>query len=468
MYRQLDFSGVRLLVVGDVMLDKYYFGSVNRISPEAPVPVVKVNTTKLTLGGAGNVVSNTSHLGAEVCVVGWCGKDNDADTLKALLKAVNSDFELQERDLPTVTKLRVIGDKQQIVRLDFEEIKPLDGDQLVHAHECILMELQKADAVILSDYGKGMCTPELTKFVIGHSVRAGKPVIVDPKGSDWSKYAGADIVTPNVKELAEVAGIEVENNDEDIELKAKAVLKQYGIKSLVVTRSEKGMSVITEGVVTHIPTEAREVFDVSGAGDTVVAALGVCLGKGFDMIKSVNIANIAAGIVVAKVGTAPVKIDELRNIKEEGSEVLTWDKLDILEDLKTKGKKIVFTNGCFDILHRGHLTYLREARKLGDILVVGLNSDRSVRELKGTNRPVNNENDRAEMLRSLEFVDFVVIFDQDTPFELLSIIKPDVLVKGGDYKPEEIVGRELAGKTIVLNFVDGYSTTSVIEKMKES
>ena len=463
----LDFSSVNVLVVGDVILDKYFFGSVSRISPEAPVPVVKVSNETLTLGGAGNVASNIVHLGAEVDVVGWCGRDDNANTLRSEFDSQKINYTLIDRPYPTVTKLRVIGDKQQICRLDFEEIKMLEGRCFDHVKEAVNQKISSADAVIISDYGKGMASFGICAHVVKKAQEAGVPVIVDPKGDKWQKYAGATMITPNVKELAEVYGEPVKNTDEAVEKAAKSVLARFNVKYLIVTRSEKGMSVISKDGIVHFPTEAREVYDVSGAGDTVVATLASALGRKDSLNDAAILANRAAGIVVSKMGTAPVNIAELTagSLSRKGLVSLEEMK-NIRGDLEKKNKKLVFTNGCFDILHKGHLTYLRRAREMGDALIVGLNADSSVRKLKGESRPVNSEEDRAFMLSSLEFVDYVVIFDEDTPHNLIKELRPDLLIKGGDYKPEEVVGREFAGQTVILDFVDGYSTTKIIDNLK--
>lgn len=459
-----DFTGTKVLVVGDVMLDKYYFGSVRRISPEAPVPVVRVKDTKLTLGGAGNVLSNITHLGAKGVMLSACGRDDNAVTLKGLLGELGAECCFVERELPTVTKLRVIGEKQQVVRLDFEEIVPVSlSDEYKNFIDNAAAE---CGTVVLSDYGKGICTDEVCRYVIEKAAEYGKKVIVDPKGHDWSRYKGADIVTPNVNELAEAAGRIVENADDEITAAAREILAEYGIKCLLVTRSHKGMSIVTPESVKHIPTEAKEVFDVSGAGDTVVATLAVSLAKGYEMEAASCTANKAAGIVVSKIGTAPVYINELNDEGSSHAATSLDAMLRIAENLKRAGKTIVFTNGCFDILHKGHVTYLREAKKLGDVLILGLNTDDSVRRLKGASRPVNSEDDRAEVLCSLESVDYVVKFGEDTPLELISKIRPDILVKGADYKIEDVIGREHAGKTVLISFIDGYSTTSILEKSK--
>ncbi|WP_022849934.1 bifunctional D-glycero-beta-D-manno-heptose-7-phosphate kinase/D-glycero-beta-D-manno-heptose 1-phosphate adenylyltransferase HldE [Limisalsivibrio acetivorans] len=461
-----DFTGVKVLVVGDIMLDRYFFGSVGRISPEAPVPVVKVNSTRDTLGGAGNVVSNIAHLGADAVVLGSCGRDENAEQVRSLLSEIGAECSFIERDFPTVTKLRVVGEKQQIVRLDFEEPAPLQSDDMEEMRRRVDDSIDGCGAVILSDYGKGVCTDEVCRYIIGRSIGLEIPVIIDPKGHDWTRYKGADIVTPNVKELGEVAGRNIPNEDDEIIECAREVIERFGVKSIIVTRSQKGMSIITEESVVHIPTVAKEVYDVSGAGDTVVATLAASLSRGASLEEAAITANKAAGIVVSKMGTVPVKIDELNSLNTRRSYMTLDEFMDELEGLRGRGKKVVFTNGCFDILHKGHVTYLKQAKELGDVLVLGLNSDESVRRLKGESRPVNSEEDRAEVLSALESVDYVVPFGEDTPAEMLSRIKPDFLVKGGDYTPETVVGREYAAKTVIIDFVDGYSTTKIIDKSK--
>ncbi|SNR60774.1 bifunctional D-glycero-beta-D-manno-heptose-7-phosphate kinase/D-glycero-beta-D-manno-heptose 1-phosphate adenylyltransferase HldE [Desulfurobacterium atlanticum] len=469
MFDKLDFSNASVLVLGDLMLDKYYFGNVNRISPEAPVPVVKVNREEYTLGGAGNVVNNIINLKAKAYMIGAVGEDSNKSVIKQLLDEKQVKYHLLERDLPTITKIRVVGEHQQIVRIDFEEIKHLEQEEIERVKEYILTLINKVDCLVISDYGKGMVNFELSQFVINQAREKNLPVIVDPKGNDWSKYKGATIITPNLKELSDLLKIEIRNDDKEIETYGQEVREKYNLKYLLVTRSEKGMSLIAENEVHHIRSEAKEVYDVSGAGDTVVATLATAISAGINISDAIKIANTAAGIVVRKIGTAPITLDELKNALK----VYRNRKLRHLQDLiveiamlREKGKKIVFTNGCFDILHRGHIEYLKKAKELGDVLIVGLNSDDSVKRIKGKDRPINRQEDRAELLASLEFVDYVVIFDEDTPYNLIKEIKPHVLVKGGDYKLEEIVGREFAKKTITLPFIEGYSTTFLIEKMR--
>ena len=464
---QYDFSNARVLIIGDVMLDRYHFGTVARISPEAPVPVVNVKKTTQTLGGAGNVANNIAHLEANGVMIGTCGRDADAASLKKMLDDINISYEFTETDAPTTTKLRVIGEKQQIVRLDFEEIVPVEGDLAEINLKNIEKHLDSCGAVVISDYGKGFCTFEICEEVIRLAEKRKIPVIVDPKGSNWQKYAGATTVTPNVKELSEAVGRFVPNKDEAIVLAAREIIDRIRLDYLVVTRSERGITVVRKNDYLHFPTEAKEVFDVSGAGDTVVASLALCLASGYSLPDAVTTANRAAGIVVAKIGTAPVFLSELNGVTELTSKIMSKDALiSKLEADKALGRKIVFTNGCFDILHKGHVTYLQKAAALGDRLVLGLNSDDSVKRLKGPSRPINSESDRAEVLAALECIDYITVFDEDTPFELIKSVSPDILVKGGDYKPEEVVGREFAKKTVIIDFVHGYSTTSTIEAMK--
>ncbi|TCK58344.1 bifunctional D-glycero-beta-D-manno-heptose-7-phosphate kinase/D-glycero-beta-D-manno-heptose 1-phosphate adenylyltransferase HldE [Seleniivibrio woodruffii] len=462
-----DFKGARILVAGDLMLDRYHFGTVSRISPEAPVPVVNVRKTTQTLGGSGNVANNIAHLGADAMVMGIWGADSDAEILKGMMDNINVGYDMVSTGAPTTTKLRVIGEKQQIVRLDFEEILNLTQSQASEVAAKAKEHIKQCGAVVISDYGKGFCTLNVCEEIIRLAEKQGIPVIVDPKGSDWRKYAGATTVTPNVKELAEAVGRHVPNEDEAVVLAAREIIDRVRLKYLVVTRSEKGITVVDGKDYMHFPTEAREVFDVSGAGDTVVASLALGLAKGFSLREAVMVANRAAGIVVGKIGTAPVLLSELNGVHDVKSKLMPLDKLQAeLEKARLTGKKIVFTNGCFDILHKGHVTYLKKAAELGDILVLGLNSDDSIRRIKGPSRPINSENDRAEVLAALESIGYITIFDEDTPHDLIKAVAPDVLVKGADYKVEEVVGREFAKKTVLIDFVQGYSTTSVINAMK--
>jgi len=464
-----NFSKSSVLVIGDIMLDVYYFGEVTRISPEAPVPIVKIIDKKNTLGGAANTIKNIAGLGAKPYLIGAVGRDSNKNILNNLLDNLNVEAILIERDVPTITKTRIIAENQQILRLDFEEIKEINNNDTTRIKSEIERFIRKAQTVVISDYGKGMCTFELCQYLINRANELKISTIIDPRGSDWSKYKGSTMVTPNMRELSEVVGRNVLNNDKDIENYGLIILNKFDLKYLVVTRSEKGISLISRKEICHFKAKAKEVFDISGAGDAVVGTLSVLLANDFNLKDAVKFANIAAGTVVSKFGTAPITYEEFSDIlnSNDNSKIVSIKTLlKIIDDLRSKGKRIIFTNGCFDILHKGHITYMKEAKKLGGILIVGMNSDNSARRLKGKDRPINNQESRAAVLASLEFVDYVVIFDEDTPFNLIKAIKPDVLVKGGDYKIKEIVGREFAKEVKIIPIVKGYSTSNIIKVIK--
>lgn len=463
-----NFNKSNILIVGDIMLDRYYYGSVSRISPEAPVPVINVKSEIYTMGGAGNVANNIKGLTADCTIIGAAKDDEAGRLLKQMFENINAYSYFIDADMPTISKLRVIGGKQQIARLDFEEIHPFTDDVNSQIKSIYIKEIEKHNVIVISDYGKGMCSEELCPFIIEKANSQNKKVIIDPKGANWEKYNNAFLITPNVKELSEIYGKEIANEDDDIIKYGSIVRKKYNLTYLVVTRSEKGITIIGENYVKTIPTQAMEVFDVSGAGDTVVACIAVFLDLGLDIDNAVYYANLAAGVVVGKLGTAPITLSELTYALNgiHSSKVVSRSSIsDIIKRERSFNKKIVFTNGCFDILHKGHVTYLKKAKSLGDILILGLNSDDSVRRLKGPTRPVNSENDRAVVLEALECIDYIVIFDEDTPLNLIKSIMPDILVKGGDYKVEDVVGREYAGRVEIIDFVQGYSTTSTIEKL---
>jgi len=468
--RNFNFSKGSVLVVGDIMLDVYYFGEVTRISPEAPVPIVKIVNRKNTLGGAANTIKNIASLGAKSYLSGTVGKDNNRKILNSLLGDLNVKAMLIDMDTPTITKTRIISANQQILRLDYEEIKEINNDITKRIKNGIERCIRKIQTVVISDYGKGMCTFELCQYLINRANELKIPIVIDPKGQDWKKYKGGTIITPNIRELSEVVGRDVLNNNKDIENYGLKILDKFDLKYLVVTRSEKGISLISKKEIYHFKAKAKEIFDISGAGDTVVGTLSVLLANDFNLVEAVKYANIAAGIVVSKFGTAPITYEEFLDILNgnDNSKIVSINKLfNIVDDLRLKGKRIVFTNGCFDILHKGHITYMKEAKKLGDILIVGMNSDDSARRLKGKDRPINNQESRAAVLASLEFVDYVITFDGDTPFSLIKYIKPDVLVKGGDYKIEEIVGREFAKEVKIIPIVKDYSTSNIIKAIKD-
>lgn len=469
-------QNLKIAVIGDVMLDRYVYGEVKRISPEAPVPVNHVRRMESVLGGAGNVAANLAGLGAKVFAAGVTGLDEHRASLEAKMAQAGIDYSglFPMPGRRTITKLRVIGARQQMLRLDFEE----PGDLTLEEEQKLLqwLETRLADGlngIVLSDYAKGVCAAHFCQQVIALAHSAQVPVLVDPKGADWRKYTGCDFITPNVKEMCEAGGKTVPNETEPLVELAKKARDTFHIKNVVVTRSEKGVTLLNQNEVITEAATAREVFDVSGAGDTVAAVLLAAAAGGMPLAEALNLSNKAAGIVVSKVGTYPVHRAELlkevlADEERKGQEYrpLTWDETaSLAKTWRAAGEPIVFTNGCFDILHVGHVTYLEQASRLGKHLIVGVNTDASVKRLKGETRPLNGENDRARILAALGCVDAVVLFGEDTPTELIRRIKPDILVKGGDYKPEEVAGREFAGRVEILPFKEGYSTTGVIEKI---
>lgn len=466
-----DFNRAGVLVVGDVMLDRYWYGPTSRISPEAPVPVVKVDNVEERPGGAANVAMNIASLGAGSCLVGLTGIDDAARALDASLSGVNvqCDF-VAVATHPTITKLRVLSRNQQLIRLDFEEgFEGVDPEPL---HERIRRGLPKAGALVLSDYAKGALASVETIIQIARE--AGVPVLVDPKGTDFERYRGATILTPNLSEFESVVGKckdEAEIVERGMELMAK-----FDLSALLVTRSENGMTLLQPGKKPfHLPTQAQEVYDVTGAGDTVIGVLAAALAAGNTLEESCFLANAAAGVVVGKLGTSTVSPVELENAirarPESGFGVMDEAQLkEAVALARRRGEKVVMTNGCFDILHAGHVSYLANARKLGDRLIVAVNSDASTKRLKGESRPINPLINRMIVLGALEAVDWVVPFEEDTPQRVIADVLPDLLVKGGDYKPEEIAGSEEVwangGEVRVLNFEDGISTSNIIKAIK--
>ena len=467
------FDSAQVLVVGDLMLDRYWHGGTSRISPEAPVPVVNVAQTEDRVGGAGNVALNISALGAGASIVGVVGKDEAANALQTRLQSagIYCDCQISESK-PTITKLRVVSRHQQLLRLDFEEA--FDAEDASELPDKAGELLSKVGAVILSDYAKGAL--QEPQKLIQAARAAGVPVLVDPKGSDFFRYRGATLMTPNLSEFEAVVGHCA--NEQELVDKGIALLEELQMDALLVTRSEHGMTLIRSGMPElHLPARAREVFDVTGAGDTVISVLATALAAGNGLPESVAMANIAAGIVVGKLGTATISMPELRRAvqQEQGSErgVVNEEQLLVdLADARAHGEKIVFTNGCFDILHAGHVGYLEQARKQGDRLVLAINSDASVKRLKGEGRPINPVERRMAVLAGLEAVDWVVSFEDDTPERLLELLKPDVLVKGGDYSKEEVVGWEIVesygGRVAALDFLDNCSTTAIVEQIKDT
>ena len=465
------FDQAQVLVVGDVMLDRYYHGNTTRVSPEAPVPVVNVQQIEDRPGGAANVALNIAALGAGSQLAGLVGQDEAADTLSSRLKAANIHCAFKTCDAPTITKLRVISRQQQLLRMDFEQPFSLEDASALNASASELLE--QVAVVILSDYAKGAL--QSPQNLIEAAKRKGIPVLVDPKGTDFEPYRGATLLTPNLSEFEAVVG--ACQSEQDLVAKGLELIALYDLEALLVTRGEQGMSLLRPSMpALHLPARAREVFDVTGAGDTVISVLAASLAAGEDLASSVALANLAAGIVVAKLGTAAISAPELRRAiqGEAGSErgVLSVEQLALaLEDARAHGEKVVFTNGCFDIIHAGHVGYLEQAKALGDRLVVAINSDASVSKLKGPGRPINPENRRMAVLAGLESVDWVTCFDDDTPERLLELFKPNVLVKGGDYDKKGVVGWEIVeaygGEVAVLSFFDDCSTTAIVNKVLE-
>lgn len=468
---------LKIAVIGDLMLDRYYFGEVKRISPEAPVPVNRVHRESMTLGGAGNVANNLAQLGVQVFAAGLVGADSNKEQLLTLMQAQNIDTTglIVSQERPTITKLRVIGGSQQMLRLDFEQAGILSNQEQTELQAWLDKLLaQGLDAVIISDYAKGVCTPELCQYIIKQAHYQKVPVLVDPKGSDWHKYAQADYITPNVKEMGECIGLDLINEDEAIIQAAQEAMSTYAVRNIVVTRSEKGLTYVGRGLVLSDQATAREVFDVSGAGDTMAATFMSAVAGNLVLEDCLQVANLAAGVVVGKVGTQPITRAELleslqlANNNPICAKIASWEQAQLLiKNWQQQGKKVIFTNGCFDILHIGHANYLAQARNLGDKLVVGLNADSSVRALKGATRPLVDEEARAGLLASLACVDMVVLFTEQTPEQLLSVLRPDVLVKGGDYQLEQVLGREYVQEVALLDFTEGYSTSNLVEKISK-
>ncbi len=479
----LRFSEVKVLCIGDVMLDCFISGDVGRISPEGPVPVMCARSEEYFAGGAANVARNISSLGASCTLLGAVGKDNNGSKLLELLNnvhGVSAPFvTLDER--PTTIKTRFLGHGQQMLRVDFEDASPISHEEEDRVISSALSLIASHSVVILSDYAKGLLSERVVKAIIAACRTEGKPVIIDPKTSDFTRYAGSAIVTPNQKETQAVTGL-WPDTDEEAELAGELILSRFDIEAVLITRAEKGMTLVERGHPPfHIRTEAKEVFDVVGAGDTVIATLAVGLGSQTSRADAARIANAAAGIVVGKKGTATVSAAELRDALSHDTssgEVSPSDKLfdrqdvqALAEDWRGDNLKVGFTNGCFDILHVGHIRLLQFARDNCDRLIVGVNADSSVKRLKGPSRPINTELDRAELLGALAFVDAVVVFDEDTPLELIKTIRPNVLVKGADYKIDNIVGADVVmadgGKVVTFEIVPGKSTTATIARSKK-
>ncbi len=465
-----NFADACVLVIGDLMLDRYWFGDAARISPEAPVPIVNIKQIDERPGGAGNVALNISALGAKTTLIGITGTDEAARTLTEQLASAGVSHDIHcLANIPTITKLRVISRHQQLIRMDFEEKFPeFDPTKMIDYYKRNLIENK---LVIFSDYGKGTltCVPQLIQLAKAANVIT----LVDPKGTDFSIYRGADIITPNFKEFEAIVGPCV--SQYDVVKKGRQLLREHEIDTLLLTRGEHGMTLIQQNEEEiHLPAHAREVFDVTGAGDTVIAILGTALAAGSSLPQAMALANLAASLVVGKLGAATVSVAELQVALTDTSVmcggVVNEEQLKFaISEARLQGKRIVFTNGCFDILHAGHVTYLQQAKQLGDHLVVAINSDESVRKLKGSGRPINSVEQRMAVLASLGVVDWVTSFNDDTPERLLRKFQPDILVKGGDYTIDQVVGADIVraygGDVRVLGAVKNVSTSAIIDRV---
>ncbi|WP_433972757.1 bifunctional D-glycero-beta-D-manno-heptose-7-phosphate kinase/D-glycero-beta-D-manno-heptose 1-phosphate adenylyltransferase HldE [Tunturiibacter lichenicola] len=475
------FSQLRVLVIGDIMLDRYIHGDVERISPEAPVPVIRHARRYERAGGAANVAMNLAGLGCQTFLAGLWGTDAEQAELAAIIERAGiNTVGVVSSSLPTISKTRIVGRTQQLLRLDIESRDPIPAVDSQRLQERATELVEKVHAVILSDYAKGAVSAPLCEAVIRAARSAGIPVLADPKTPDFSKYTGATTVCPNLGELSAATGIAAHHTDELLAA-GQALVAEHDFKFLTVTMSEKGISVLrapspdSPGIY-HSPARAREVFDVSGAGDTVIATLAACLAGGLKVETAVELANLAAGIVVSKVGTVPIAGHELVAALTPSSGLTAGEKILDLERIKLRvaewrasGQTIVFTNGCFDLLHVGHITLLEDCRRFGSKLVLGLNADASVCRLKGPTRPIVAETERARVMAALAAVDAVVLFEEDTPLELIRALKPNVLVKGGDYSIETVVGHEdvlaSGGRVEIVPTVEGFSTTNIVKKL---
>ncbi len=476
-----DLKSAHVLCIGDIMLDSFVYGTVNRISPEAPIPILSVERETKMVGGAGNVVRNVAALGGIAHLSTVIGDDAAGETIKALLNAdgVATPGIMTAKNRTTAIKTRFLAGNHQLLRTDQEILDPIDDATIEQIITKAKSAMESCGSVVISDYGKGVLLPKVIAGIIEAAKASHKPVIIDPKGTDFSRYRGADLVTPNTKELAEAVGRPLMSEDEIIKA-AQELVSEHALGAVLVTRSHEGMSLIEAGgAIQHLSAQAREVYDVTGAGDTVVAAIATGLAAGNSLIDAATMANICAGIVVGKMGTAACYVADLnaaihhQSLSEAESKVLGLDQLRArVSKWQAAGHKVGFTNGCFDLLHPGHISMIKQSRKACDRLVIGLNSDRSVRELKGEDRPIQNETARATILASLAHVDAVVIFSDRVPLKVIEAIKPDIYVKGADYTIEQLPEAEIVhgygGKIILADLKEGQSTTNTISKLSKS
>jgi len=464
-----------IAVIGDLMIDHYIWGEAHRISPEAPVQVVSTSKETMLLGGAGNVINNLHSLDTKVSIFSVVGEDKNAQELKDLLLKTNPNKVclVEEKGRDTTKKSRIIASNQQMIRYDRESTSNILLASQFKLLESLKKEFFYYDVILLSDYGKGLLTPTLTQDIINLAKEFNKPILIDPKGVDYSKYKGATLLTPNKKEASLATKIEIKDTSSLKEAGFK-LKKELELDSMIITLSEDGIGVF-EKDLTIIPTVAKEVYDVTGAGDTVLASLGVAIASGCTLKEASSFANKAGAVVVAKVGSATVTLNEIEeyehslNKGQAQSKIKDFTQISrIAKRLKEQKRKIIFTNGCFDILHRGHASYLEQAKGLGDILILGLNSDESIKRLKGESRPINTLEDRAFVIGALESIDYVVPFTQDTPYELIKLIMPDIVVKGADYKDKEVIGSDIAKEVVLIAFVEGQSTSNIIKKIEDT
>jgi D-beta-D-heptose 7-phosphate kinase/D-beta-D-heptose 1-phosphate adenosyltransferase len=483
------FASTKILCIGDIMLDEFLYGVVNRISPEAPVPIMKMNGVSRMLGGAGNVVSNLRSLGCPTTFIGVVGRDTEGEEIRRYLEETGCQSELIVKDdYETTIKIRFVAGKHHLLRADKEQELLMDKELTLQLLDRIDKFLPESNIVLLSDYGKGIFDAQTTQAVINRCRALGKPVIVDPKGSDYSRYRGATLIKPNIKEFTEATGIGLDFSSTDwpkhVQQGARQLFNQFGIEQLLVTLSEHGMIFINatqENQWVQIPTEAKEVFDVSGAGDTSLACLGASLAAGAQIPEALQLSNTAAGIVVGKFGTACVTPDELKLALGKKESICTWKRRDnvlsvsqllpIIHQAQAHGKKVGFTNGCFDLLHLGHLQSFIKTRELCDLLIVGINTDASVKRLKGEHRPINSEEMRSLLVSSLEYVDYVVLFDDDTALPLLEKLRPDIIAKEGyplDRWPEGQFVVSYGGQAVELPRLDGFSSTDLIKRINSA
>ncbi len=468
------FKKTRVFLIGDIMLDRYVFGKVSRISPEAPVPVFLTESFREVLGGSGNVLNNLASLGTKTTYLSVIGNDENGKKLKRILKNLNISnyFLTVDKYRKTTVKTRYISNSQQIIRVDEEltdNISKKIENELIKKIDKLL---KNNDVIVISDYNKGLITKKLCEYIINKGNLLKIPVIIDPKNENFNIYKNATLITPNQLEAYKISQMHVDS-DRETENFSKMIMKKYNIKNVLVTRGDKGLSLISRKETYHSPTISKEVYDVSGAGDTVLAVIASCIPNNIDKIKTLTLANKAAGKVIGKVGTSTIELRELFNNELNASSNKIFDIKLLCENLKKdrkKGLKIGFTNGCFDVLHFGHIRSIERSKQHCDKLIIALNSDSSIKRIKGKNRPINNELYRAKMLASLEFCDYVIIFNETTPLSIIKRIKPDLITKGGDYKNKKIVGenevKKWGGSVLTLEFVNGLSSTSILNKLK--